>query len=574
MLNTFTIRQRMTAVLILVGLILITMFWATFRAAHTARDIGIHETGLVMQEDQRAKIQVATHALALAMGKVALEIKAPEERIRIFREMLQDVRFEKDSSGYFFLYRDTTNMALPTRPDLVGKDLKNTKDANGVYFVQALRDAARKGGGFVEYIFDKPGHGNQPKLSYAEPVPGTDMWLGTGIYIDNIAREQARIETAINGKVQSCLFWLALIMGIFILIFFCVAILTTREVVLSLKRTAKLLEHLASGTGDLTRRMPEDKKDETGEMARWINRFIGQIHDMVSRIRENANSLHSASGSLRQESASLAGGVRTAAQGTKAVRDAASTMKDNMGSIASAMEETATNTSMVAAATEEMSSTIDEIAKNAEEARRTTGTAVQRASETSLKTTELGNIAMQVGKVTETISEISAQTNLLALNATIEAARAGEAGKGFAVVAGEIKALAEQTAKATEDIRRIITLAQTLSLEVGEDVGQVTVAIAAMDDIVNAIATAVEEQSAATREISGNVLQASRGIQEVTENMTSLHRLVGEIYTDIDAVSGATSKITGTGDTVNARAEDVATMAGSLETLVKRFRLD
>ncbi|MCW7754148.1 methyl-accepting chemotaxis protein [Desulfobotulus sp. H1] len=573
MLQKITIRQRMATILILASCMLAGMFWATFQTAYTARDMGILETGQVMFRDQKAKIYVATHSMALSLGTVAGEIKSPEERIRLFRAMIQDIRFEEDESGYYFIYEGTTNVALPTRPDLVGKDLGGAQDADGVYYVRALRDAASKGGDFVEYIFDKPGFGNQPKLAYSAPIPGTNMWIGTGVYIDNIAAEQARISGSIGQQVRNHLFAVASIAGLFALVFFAIAGFTTRDVVSSLQRTSGLLKDLASGEGDLTRRMPEERKDETGEMARWINRFIEQIHGIISRIRDNAERLRNASGSMHHESLSLADGVRTAASGTEALTDAAATMKNNMAGIASAMEQTSTNTSMVAAATEEMTATIDEIAKNAEKARQTTGNTVQRVQETSRKAKELGDISREVGQVTETISEISAQTNLLALNATIEAARAGEAGKGFAVVASEIKDLATQTAKATENIRSIINHALTLSLEVGEDVGHVTEDISAIDDIVNAIATAVEEQSVATREISGNVLQASKGIQEVNENMTSLHALVGDIYGDIDSVRSATADITATGDAVSTHAEEVAEMAETLETLVKRFRL-
>ncbi|TWI66934.1 methyl-accepting chemotaxis sensory transducer with Cache sensor [Desulfobotulus alkaliphilus] len=573
MLQNFSIRQRMTFILLLVACMFAGMFWSTFRTAYTARDMGIRETGSVMFRDQKEKIYVATHSMALSLGVIASETQNPDERIRLFRSMIQDIRFEEDKSGYYFIYDQTTNVALPTRPDLVGKNLGDAKDADGVFYVRELRDAAAKGGGFVEYIFDKPGFGNQPKLAYAEPIPGTSMWIGTGVYIDNIAAEQARISGSISQQVRAYLLWIAGIAGFFAILFFIIAIMTTRDVVVSLKRTTRLIENLASGEGDLTRRMPEERKDETGEMALWINRFIEQIHAIISRIRENAKGLHTSSGAMRNESEMMAEGVRAAAKGTEALSDAASTMKNNMSGIASAMEETSTNTSMVAAATEEMTSTIDEIAKNAEKARQTTGDAVQRVEETSRKAKELGDISQEVGQVTQTIAEISAQTNLLALNATIEAARAGEAGKGFAVVASEIKDLATQTAKATENIRNIISHAQSLSLEVGEDVGHVTAAISAIDDIVNAIATAVEEQSTATREIAGNVLQASQGIQDVNENISSLNSLVRDIYKDIDDVRSATTAITATGDAVNRQAGEVAGMAETLEKLVGRFKL-
>ncbi|TYT73274.1 methyl-accepting chemotaxis protein [Desulfobotulus mexicanus] len=573
MLQNFSIRQRMTFILVLVACMLAGMFWSTFRTAYTARDMGILETGNVMFRDQKEKVYVATHSMALALGVIASETQNHDERVRLFRNMIQDIRFEEDKSGYYFIYDQTTNVALPTRPDLVGKDLGGAKDADGVYFVRELNSAAARGGDFVEYIFDKPGFGNQPKLAYAELIPGTSMWIGTGVYIDNIAAEQARISGSISQQVRAYLLWIATIAGFFAIFFFIIAILTTRDVVVSLKHTTRLIENLASGEGDLTRRMPEERKDETGEMALWINRFIEQIHAIISRIRENAGGLHTASGAMRNESEVMADGVRTAAKGTQALSDAASTMRNNMSGIAAAMEETSTNTSMVAAATEEMTSTIDEIAKNAEKARQTTGNAVKRVEETSRKAKELGDISREVGQVTQTIAEISAQTNLLALNATIEAARAGEAGKGFAVVASEIKDLATQTAKATENIRNIINHAQTLSLEVGEDVGHVNSAIAAIDDIVNAIATAVEEQSVATREIAGNVLQASQGIQEVNENITSLNTLVRNIYSDIDEVRSATTAITATGDAVNSQAGEIAQMAETLEKLVGRFKL-
>ncbi|MCW7754868.1 methyl-accepting chemotaxis protein [Desulfobotulus sp. H1] len=330
---------------------------------------------------------------------------------------------------------------------------------------------------------------------------------------------------------------------------------------------------MAEGEGDLTRRLSEERGDELSLAAHWINGFISQIHVIMGQIRENGSTLKESSASLLSISEKMAGDARGSAQRATAVATATGDMGHSMENVVSAMEEAASNTGMVAAAAEEMTSTIDEIARNAEEARQTTQKAVERSEGAWEKMTELGGIAGEIGKVTESISEISAQTNLLALNATIEAARAGEAGKGFAVVATEIKHLATQTVTATENIRTIIDAARSIIEQATGEVKQVSEAILATSDIVGGIATAVEEQSAATREISGNVLQAAQGIQEVNKNMASMNGFVRSIRQDIEAVDEISKKMYAVSDDVNGRARDVADMSAALQNLIGRFVL-
>jgi len=140
-----------------------------------------------MLEGQKQKLKVASDAMAIAIAD-RIKITANEdEREDIIRSMVENIRFESDNSGYFFVYRETKCIALPTKKENVGKDLGDVKDPNGVFFVRELAQQASKGGGFVTYVFDKPGKGLVNKLSYSTMIPGTNTWIGTGVYIDNIS---------------------------------------------------------------------------------------------------------------------------------------------------------------------------------------------------------------------------------------------------------------------------------------------------------------------------------------------------------------------------------------------------
>jgi methyl-accepting chemotaxis protein len=196
--------------------------------------------------------------------------------------------------------------------------------------------------------------------------------------------------------------------------------------------------------------------------------------------------------------------------------------------VAQASEEASTNVQSVASATEEMSSSITEISRQVQASARIAGEAVTQAEKTNHQIGQLASAANRIGDVVELINNIAGQTNLLALNATIEAARAGEAGRGFAVVASEVKALAEQTAKATGEISQQITGMQTATGESVNAIREISLTISQMSEIASTIAAAVEQQGAATQEISRNVQQASAGTLQVSSNITDVQRGASE----------------------------------------------
>ncbi|MCP3926182.1 MAG: methyl-accepting chemotaxis protein [Desulfobacterales bacterium] len=333
------------------------------------------------------------------------------------------------------------------------------------------------------------------------------------------------------------------------------------------------LKDIAEGEGDLTMRLSVQTQDEVGELASWFNNFITKLQAIMKQIADNSGMVRTSADDLSNISTDMTKKTDETSQRSNNVAASTEEMNVNINSVAAAMEESSANLDIVASAAEEMTSTIAEISNNTENARSISNKAVDHANEVSKKVKILEAASEQINDVTESISDISEQTNLLALNATIEAARAGEAGKGFAVVANEIKELAQQTAQATQNIKSQITdIQQTTNSAVG-DINQISSIIKDMNEIIVTIATAIEEQSIATKEISDNISHASTGIQEVNENINQSSVVSNEISSDISAVTGAVSDISSSSGNVKKSSDDLLNMAEELNKIVGSFKV-
>ena len=350
------------------------------------------------------------------------------------------------------------------------------------------------------------------------------------------------------------------------------ALIIARGVIGPLKKGVKLAQAVAKG--DLTQSIDVDQNDEIGDLARAMREMNENLRRMLLDVSGGVETLSTSSTELSAISQQMADSSEQSAANSTSVAAAAEQMSANMNSVAAAAEQAAQNVGIVASAAEEMSSTIQEIARNTEKGRTISMQAVTQTTSASEKMVRLGVAAKAVGKVTETITEISEQTNLLALNATIEAARAGEAGKGFAVVANEIKELAKQTADATLQIRQQIEGIQNSTLSTVSEIQQVTAVINEVNEIVGSIASAIEEQSIATREIAGNVAQASSGIQEVTQNVSQTSTVSAGISRDVSSVSVSAQEITSASSQVRLSAGELSTLSERLKAIVQQFNLN
>jgi len=382
----------------------------------------------------------------------------------------------------------------------------------------------------------------------------------------------ANMNTLRASAETSLLAWVAGISVTAAVLVIAVGWLVARMIVNPLNRSVAMVQDIAEGEGDLTKRLDASSNDELGELARWFNTFANKLQAIIHDIASNASDVSTSSTELSSTATQMASGAEEMSAQSAAVASAAEEMATNMNNMAASTEQMTANVKTVASAVEEMTASIAEIARNAEEASSVAGSAAHLAKTSNDNIGQLGTAADEIGKVIETIQDIAEQTNLLALNATIEAARAGDAGKGFAVVATEVKELAKQTAEATEDIRkRIEGIQESAGLAV-RSIGEISEVIQKVNEVSKTIASAVEEQSITTKEIAQNIAQTSDAASTVSTGVAESASAGQEITRNISQIDHAVRQ-TAEGATMTQTASGQLTeVALRLQKLVGQFK--
>jgi methyl-accepting chemotaxis protein len=386
------------------------------------------------------------------------------------------------------------------------------------------------------------------------------------------ASYEAAAKQAANSAVESLAFGIkiAIAIGAFsVLLGMALSWFVSRSISVPIKAMTAAMGTLAGGNTSIE--IPAAaNKDEIGDMAKAVKVFKDNMIE-ADRLRADqeqakaraeaekraamnkmADEFESSVKGIVQMVSSASTELQTTAQSMSATAEETSRQST---AVAAASEQATTNVQTVASAAEELSSSIAEISRQVAESTRIAGQAVTDADNTNSQVQALAEAAQKIGDVVKLINDIAGQTNLLALNATIEAARAGEAGKGFAVVASEVKSLATQTAKATEDISaqiKSIQGATTDSVRAIQGIGQT---IGRINEIATTIASAVEEQGAATKEIARNVQQASAGTAEVSSNISGVTKAAGETGAASTQVLGAAGELAKQSETLSAQVD-------------------
>ncbi|MDR1893478.1 MAG: bacteriohemerythrin [Spirochaetales bacterium] len=565
MFRNISIQTRIILFILILFLTVIALAGVVYVTAEWIKNSALADIEQTLFEGQREKIKLGTQTMAAALGKALQGVSDRQEQHDIIKSYIQDYRFEDDESGYYYTYTGTTIFMHPTLPQREGEDLNNTADSEGVYYVRELYQNAQRGGGFVSFVFPKPpSMVDAPKLAYVEYIPGTDIWISTGIYVDNTFAYRQGIADELEALLKNRMGLLAAAIGIFfVLVIGPLCLFLLRSIQKPLQATVKAAGQLSAGnleidlkiTGrdEITRlqrvfmEMAQSLKNslslaktheaEAKKQTEEILRATNTIMDVSARVGEAAREMEERISAISKNSTGVKDGGMIQTGKLQDILVAMERLNAGMDSI-SLSAKTASDHSR--SSTEKVQSGVHLV--------QASGAAIEEMSR--LATDLTGNItkletqSKEIGDIMEVISDIAAQINLLAMNASIEAAHAGEAGKGFGVVAGEVRTLAEKTKSAAQEVDASIREMQKLT----------RINIASIDSTVASIGEVAD--------ISGKTIASLKEAQDTVKEAMFQVQAIVQAVVEQSAASKVAAELV---DEVSGIAKNTGFLAGSMD---------